>query len=97
MSHEEKDAEDLDKTEDSTASCGCNDADEKKEHAKSLVERSKIECANVQSRAAERKKDRDEEIESSAVQAEKLRVKETGVLEGPNKNPTEKPCDNEEL
>ncbi|MBX9952400.1 MAG: hypothetical protein K2Y39_24720 [Candidatus Obscuribacterales bacterium] len=38
----------------------------------------------------------EEEPESPAVEAEKLRVKQTQVLEGPKKTPTEKPAEQED-
>jgi hypothetical protein len=83
---------DAGKESDSKSSCGCGDAEEKKDYAKALQEQSKIECHGVKP-AGEKVEERPE---TPAVQAEKARVKESKVLEGPKKTPTEKRVEKEE-
>lgn len=79
--------EDLKQDEKKSVSCECEDTEEKKRRAKAIAEKKK-QCEKSDPKAMEK-----DEPESLAVQAERLRVKQTKVLEGPNKTPTEAPAD----
>lgn len=81
--------EDIGKQTDSKSSCGCGDEDKNRDHAKALQEQSKIECHGDQPAG----KKVEEKPETPAVKAEKARVKDSQVLEGPKKTPTERPAD----
>lgn len=78
--------EDIEGEEKKSASCECDDTEEKKRRAKAIAEKKK-QCEKSDPKAMEK-----DEPESLAVQAERLRVKQTKVLEGPNKTPTEAPA-----